>query len=250
MNIHWEVTDDDKARVLELVRAHSRNPFVQNRISRNVRGSRPRLTKSVCWHAMVSCLLTTQQRSGPDSPVTRLISAEPFPLSYRKCREVRSLRQFVARTIRDAKGIRRGDRIGDECSHNLSGLESGLWTEMLNRMPKLAQRSNPAKEREAARFISANLKGFGPKQSRNLLQSLGLTKFEIPLDSRITKWLNAFGFPVTLTSAGLQDENYYCFILDGVQRLCQECKVYPCVLDACIFVSFDKTEWEKGKVVW
>jgi hypothetical protein len=250
MNIHWEVTEADKTGVRQLVRTHRRNPFVQNRIARNVKGNRPRLTKSVCWHAMVSCQLTTQQRSGPDSPVSRLIAAKPFPLSYRKCREARRLTTFVPKAIRDARGIRRGDRIGEECSHNLAALEGGLWGDLLGRMKQLTKDGSPAMERETARFVSTKLKGFGPKQSRNLLQSLGLTKYEIPLDSRITKWLNAFGFPLTLTAAGLQDENYYCFILDGVLRLCRACRVFPCVLDACIFVSFDTAEWKPGKIVW
>ena len=40
------------------------------------------------------------------------------------------------------------------------------------------------RERETARWIASRLVGFGPKQSRNLLQSLGLGRYEIPLDSR------------------------------------------------------------------
>jgi hypothetical protein len=32
-------------------------------------------------------------------------------------------------------------------------------------------------------------KGVGPTQARNLLQSLGLTWYEIPLDSRVVRWL-------------------------------------------------------------
>ena len=33
--------------------------------------------------------------------------------------------------------------------------------------------------------MSERLAGFGPKQARNLLQGLGLTRYEIPIDSRI-----------------------------------------------------------------
>src|SRR3712207_8726784 len=40
------------------------------------------------------------------------------------------------------------------------------------------------------RSIDDSLKGFGPKQSRNLLQGLGLTRYEIPIDIRITRWFN------------------------------------------------------------
>jgi len=90
-----------------------------------------------------------------------------------------------------------------------------------------------------AEYIAANLKGFGPKQSRNLLQWLGLSRYEIPLDSRITKWLNEFGFPVKLSATALQDINYYNFVSDGFQKLAKTADIYPCVLDAIIFASYD-----------
>jgi len=105
-------------------------------------------------------------------------------------------------------------------------------------------------EREAAEFINNQFKGFGPKQSRNLLQSLGLTKYEIPIDSRITKWLNRFGFPVKLSAQALSDPNYYKFVSDGVQQLCAQSGVYPCVLDAAIFASFDKGGWSGENIIW
>ncbi len=88
-----------------------------------------------------------------------------------------------------------------------------------------------------------NLSGFGPKKARNLLQELGLTIYEIPIDSRITKWLNKFGFPFKLSSTALSDRNYYNMILDGFQRVCEETGIYPCVLDAAIFASFDQESW-------
>ena len=62
---------------------------------------------------------------------------------------------------------------------------------------------------------------------RNLLQSLALSRFEIPIDSRITKWLNTFGFPVTLSSMVLADRDYYLFVSDGIQRLCEASGVMP-----------------------
>ena len=41
---------------------------------------------------------------------------------------------------------------------------------------------------------------------------------------------------------GLSDENYYAFILDVIQHLCRESGIYPCILDAAIFTSYDKDE--------
>jgi thermostable 8-oxoguanine DNA glycosylase len=105
-------------------------------------------------------------------------------------------------------------------------------------------------ERRAAEFFDEKLQGFGPKQSRNLIQGLGLSRYEIPMDSRITKWLNAFGFPVNLTANALSDRNYYNFVSEGLQSLCEACGIMPCVLDAAIFSSFDGDEWTEENVVW
>ena len=114
----------------------------------------------------------------------------------------------------------------------------------------LNEAATPEMEREVANFIDERLVGFGPKQSRNLLQSLGLTRYEIPIDSRITKWLTEFGFPVKLSAGALADQGYYEFVMDAVQQLCREADEYPCVLDAAIFSSFDDGGWTEKNVVW
>ena len=105
-------------------------------------------------------------------------------------------------------------------------------------------------EREIADEIDDMLIGFGPKQSRNLLQALGLTKYEIPIDSRITTWLNDFGFPIKLSATGLQDKAYYHFVSDGFQILCKHAKVYPCVLAATIFSYYDNGLWTSENSVY
>ena len=83
-----------------------------------------------------------------------------------------------------------------------------------------------------------------------LLQGLKLSRFEVPIDSRITKWLNDFGFPVKLTASALSDQNYFEFASDGFQRLAEACGIVPCVLDAAIFSRFDGDGWTAENVVW
>jgi thermostable 8-oxoguanine DNA glycosylase len=95
----------------------------------------------------------------------------------------------------------------------------------------------PEVEREVAEFLSTKLRGIGLKQSRNLLQMLGLTRYEIPLDSRVVKWLNGIGFP--FGREALSDPRFYTCVLDLIRELCDRAGTYPCVLDAAIFVSFD-----------
>ena len=100
------------------------------------------------------------------------------------------------------------------------------------------------RKENAQKKIQDNLKGFGPKQSRNLLQILGLTIYEIPIDSRIAKWLNTkLDFPITVSAITLQDLNFYNFVSDAIQNLCEKANVKPCLFDASVFIEGDKGEW-------
>ena len=145
--------------------------------------------------------------------------------------------------------MRRGKTIGEEVEFNFKWLENGGWRIVREIVEDMTKNQTTETERKSAELIIDNLKGFGPKQSRNLLQSLGLTKIEIPVDSRIIKWLTAFGFPLKLSATALSDKNYYNFVLVGFQRICEACDIFPCVMDAAIFSSFDE-DWPKDKLVW
>jgi hypothetical protein len=107
----------------------------------------------------------------------------------------------------------------------------------------------PEIERGAARFLDDLLAGVGPKQSRNLLQELGLTRYEVPIDSRMAAWLGTCGFPLLLNSGVLGEKDWYEFILDGLQELCRKSGVYPCVLDAAVFASRNKNASTDANIV-
>ena len=254
VNIVWQVDSDDIAKVKAFYDNHCDNPLVQNRIRTNLADDKPAITRKVFWCRMAICLLTTQQRSGPNSQVSRFIATNPPLLSYQICDEQDDLAEF-ARSAVSRGGLRRSTIIGKELAANLSFLNKGGWKPTTQHLDKVRLNSSTkterlAAERLAAEFIDRSFKGFGPKQSRNLLQGLGISQCEIPIDSRITKWLNAFGFPVKLTPRALQDRNYYNFVSDGFQRLCEACEIIPCVLDAVIFSSFDEDEWTEDNLVW
>lgn len=250
MRIEWHVGRTDVRAVTELYDRMRSDCVVRERIERNVEGKRSRpIYRTDCWHAQVACLLTTQQRSGPDSPVNHLITSKPFPLSLQRCRD-QGVQKLFQGVLSSHGGIRRAKTIAEQANRNLLWLENGGWHDIERLIKELASNSSPEFERKAARSIRGWLQGFGPKQSRNLLQSLGLTRYEIPLDSRITKWLNAHGFPIKLTASALGDEAYYEFIMDGVKRLCDRAGIFPCVFDAMIFASFDKGNWTEDNLMW
>jgi hypothetical protein len=249
MKLVWEIENRDIEKVKVFYDTHKNDAFVKNRIERNINKVHPEVSKSIFWEAMISCLITTQQRSGPGSAVTKFICTRPFPLSYSLCDAAGRQDILAEKTITDFGGLRRGKTIGEEIQYNYSWLEDRGWRVIFEIIHDLMNNQNVTTERKSAEIIIDKLKGFGPKQSRNLLQSLGLTKYEIPVDSRITKWLTSFGFPVRLSATALSDSNYYNFALDGFQKLCEASDIYPCAMDAAIFSSFDE-EWPEDRLIW
>ncbi len=150
----------------------------------------------------------------------------------------------------DFGGIRFSTKLASELSSNYAHLEDGAWREVLRQLNGLTTPVLPEVEREVAEYLDDEFKGLGPKQSRNLLQGLGLTRYEIPIDSRITKWLNKFGFPFHLSAAALVDRHYYGLVSDGIRQLCQEAGVMPCVFDAAVFSSYDVAAWSQEIAGW
>jgi len=163
------------------------------------------------------------------------------------------LHEYVARQLATTGGIRRGNVIGRELHANRAVVaDASRWREVVRTMAPLVRRRRAVDsglERTAARFLDATLAGLGPKQARNLLQMLGLTQYEIPVDSRVTKWLADFGFPMPLSAAGLADRHYYEFVLDAFQEICAAADVLPCLMDAAIFASFDRP-WSEEELGW
>jgi hypothetical protein len=247
MKIIWQIDPADAVQVKDFLGQHRDNAFVRKRIETNLRAEKPPVTRETFWYTMVGCLLTTQQRSGPNSPISRFLT-EPFPLRYEVCAGHPDLASFARNALTEFRGIRRANTIGREAAANLAYLETGGWEPTFAFLEEVRLNPTPQTERKAAGFLDGKLWGFGPKQSRNLLQWLGLSRYEIPIDSRVTKWLNRFGFPIRLNAFCLADGVYYNFVSDGFQRLCEACDIVPCVLDAAIFASFDGDRWTDENV--
>ncbi len=250
MKLQWQIDDKDVVRVKELVAGQAGNALIRARQERNLAKAKPAVTKERFWRAMVSMRLTTRQKSGPESHVARFIRLKPFPVTYAVVHQARDPSVLIAKVLRKAGGIRFADKIASELARNLESLEDGLWTDTLVQCNRLTQLVPRDVEIEVARHIQEHFLGFGPKQSRNLLQSLGLTRYEIPIDSRLTDWLNEFGFPVRLTATALGDDNYYRFISDGIQALCERSGVLPCIFDAAVFASRDSVAWTDDNVIF
>jgi N-glycosylase/DNA lyase len=80
MEFEWVIHKQDIDRLTDFVNAQKGNSFVKNRVRRNLSDDIPQFSKDEFWKWMVACLLTTQQRSGPNSSITRFLMTSPFPL--------------------------------------------------------------------------------------------------------------------------------------------------------------------------
>jgi len=251
VDIVFRFSSQDIGKVKQLIKDHRKDRFVVDRIRRNVGLGRPSITPSRCWHVHMMCLLTTRQRSGPKSPVYQFLASEPFALDLATVRREKRNAKYVATVLKKFGGIQRYNDIGTEVSDNLQWFDGGEWKALKARLNSLSTRRGYKPERDTAMWLSDNFTGFGPKQSRNFLQALGLTRYEIPIDSRVTDWLrNDFKFPLAVGSKALNDPDYYGFVNDAIREMCKEVGTYPCVLDAVLFSRVDKGSWEGVKPIF
>jgi len=244
MKIEIIFSRDDVAQVQYVVTKMADHAIVIERRERNVNRRDIDLAHETIWDRHVGCLLTTQQKSSEDSAVQRFIRSKSPLLSLHECEDTRDIARMAESELSAFGGIRRSTVISKQIAHNFRRLKAGGWIELDALLSLLAKApQSKAAERICARGVDKLLKGFGPKQSRNLLQWLGLTQHEIPIDSRIVKWLRELGNSdslALLSSVALGKSEYYCCIMDTIQELCAEAGVLPCIFDASVFASYEK----------
>lgn len=243
----------DVERMRALVAAHQNDPFLRNRRIRNVDGLAPRFDREQFWFVLLGSLITTRQRSTHGSPVNRFLSLTPFPLSLTQCGN--RVETAVRETLTTFHGIRMAPTISKRASLNHKWLFDGGWTKVQTHFARLARQRNreplcedKMAERDAARTISSELFGFGPKQSRNLWQWLGLTRYEIPLDSRVVKWINQ-NLSVVVDTKKLANATYYDEVLDFISTLCEHAGILPCVFDAAAFDYGEKSNIKAAEAI-
>lgn len=200
---------------------------------------RTRHDDAAIWKAMVVCLLTTRQRSTPGTALRRFCDETPFQLAYEVFAEIApDLIGETATSIIARNGLWRANEIGPQMQENAIWLRNGGFAEIRERIGRLALRPNPADERAAAAFLSEKLKGIGPKQSRNFLLNTGVLFYEIPIDSRVTRWIkaNLIGAEeLQISDKTLADPSFYTLVLDCLIRLAHDAGLTPVEFDAIMF---------------
>ena len=251
MKVLFKIENKDIDEVKRLYEVYRDNPHVSAQI--NIKKNPKKITRSKFWFHLVSCLLTTQQRSGKGSRVINFLNQSPFPLDFKQCGSQENLEKYVYAQI-EKNGLRFKEKIAKEVSLNYSILkEKTNWDDILTVLRQM----NPEKtitedeqikvERLAADKIKEKFIGIGLKQSRNLLKDLNLSKWEIPIDTRVINWISgrigaANPERFLVTTSGLGSEKYYLYIQGVLQELSKKAEVYPCVLDAIIWESGEKKQ--------
>jgi hypothetical protein len=69
MELEWKISTKDAARVRNLVKQQKGSPLVQYRMRVNLAKEKAPVSRDTFWRALVGALLTSQQRSGPESSV-------------------------------------------------------------------------------------------------------------------------------------------------------------------------------------
>jgi thermostable 8-oxoguanine DNA glycosylase len=246
MKVDWIITREDEERYREFVARYERHSFVRDRFVRNISRSSVDISMEAVWPPLVGCLLTSQQRSGARSRVSRFINEKGQLFSFAFCRDADCL-EAIAKAVLTTAGVRFPQKLSRQINDAIEVLKTSSSQELQTKLGRLNGNTDPKREREVAQWIQRQLNGFGPKQARNLLQWVGLSQYEIPLDSRVMKVLRTLGFPVPLSREALSDEDYYCFVEDGLQTILSRIPVVPCIFDACAFASFEsEAELNKG----
>lgn len=241
MDLIWNINKKDLKVWERFVKNYIDTEFVIERKQKNILRQEIDLSKESLWNIHIGCQITTQQRSGKNSKVEEFMNSNNPILNYSSCLKALDKKKFFEDELSN-NSIWRAKIISKNLSSIISKLETGEWEILLQNLETILINPTKEKERKVANYIKENFKGIGLKQSRNYIQWLGLSKFEIPIDSRTTKTIKKLGFNFVPNSKGLSDENVYLIIQKGLQYIANELKIYPCILDACIFVSANKKD--------
>lgn len=243
MKAEWIIDEEVLNNIKKVIDKNSNRKFVKERYKKNVKKIGIDLSKNTIWKVLIGCEITTQQKSGPGSFVDKFLKSNNAILTYDKCKS------FDKNTIANElskNSLRNNKRIAEFLTEIIYNLENGEWSILLEKLNNLKKEHNIEDEINVAGYLhSGKFKGLGLKQSRNFLQWLGLTEYEIPIDSRELKVLRKCKCNFVPNSSALGDETTYLFLEKGIQKVCERLNIKPCILDACFFVSFDKEDFSE-----
>ncbi len=158
MKLQWKISAKELERWRSLVEENKANIFVKVRERRNVSRKNVVLSKNALWRAHVMCQVTTQQRSGPGSLVSKFLDSNSGALKYGDCAKSSDLESLFETQLSAAK-LRRINIITRQLCEVFRGLENGGWDDLIKQLKTIRKCTNQHNEREVARYIEKKFKG-------------------------------------------------------------------------------------------
>ena len=212
----------DKERV---VRCHNKNVLRKDVV----------ISKEEFWRCFVIAMLTTQTKSGEGSALEGFLKTKPNILSYNYCIALEGVEDIEREIPKNA--TRFWNKACLNISEAIGKFKNGLWNDVKILLSAIETDTTLEKERDIVDFIRKNFKGIGRKQSRNIIQMMGLSKYVLPIDSRVVKKIEELS-SITLNKKLL--EKNYVQIENRVNEICKRIDIHPCIFDACTFSSQER----------
>lgn len=233
MELLWKLSDSDIIKIRDYVKNNS-NPDVEKIIKRNINHIDAAVDKDSIINAMLICLLSSETDSYPENIIRNLFHKKPHLLTYRHLSGVVSIEHMLLEFFQAAGITKFMNKVPKHFASNFDLLVKTNWELESEIKRSFKTDLTKSEERNFADRVDKSFKGFGSKEARSFLLALGVTKYEIPIDNKLIKWLKNLDFPVRFSKIALQDIYFYHFISDGIQKLCEISEIYPCVLYASI----------------
>jgi thermostable 8-oxoguanine DNA glycosylase len=236
MELIWKLSDSDINRIRDFVKKYM-NPNVEKIINKNINHIDRVIDKDSLLKAMLICLMSSETDSYPASKIEQIFTKKPFLLNCQYLFKVSNIELAFQETFQTFGVTKFLKKVPKYFSTNFDFLVETDWALESEINRSLDHELTKYDERKLADMVDRSFKGFGSKEARSFLLALGVTKYEIPIDYKLLKWLKAFDFPITFSNIALQDIFFYHFVSDGIQKLCEISEIYPCVLYASIVSS-------------
>ncbi len=241
MELIWKLGDSDINRIRDFVKKY-KNPDVEKIINKNINHVDRVVDKDSLLRAMLICLMSSETDSYPESRINQIFSKKPFLLSCQYLFKVSNIEYAFKETFQTFGVTKYLKKVPKYFSANFDFLVETNWDLESEINRSLEHELTKYDERKLADRVDKSFKGFGSKEARSFLLALGVTRYEIPIDNKLLKWLKNFDFPIKFSKIALQDILFYHFVSDGIQKLCEISEIYPCVLYASIISSSEIVE--------
>ena len=226
----------DITRIRDFVKKH-KNKNVEKIIDKNINHFDRVIDKDALLRAMLICLMSSETDSYPESKIEQIFSKKPFLLSSQYLFKVTNIELAFQEAFQTFGVTKYLKKVPMYFSTNFDFLVETDWDLESEINRSLEHELTKYDERKLADMVDRSFKGFGSKEARSFLLELGVTKYEIPIDYNLIKWLNNFDFPIKFSKIALQDILFYHFVSDGIQKLCEISEIYPCVLYTSVISS-------------